>query len=126
MEMNTRLQVEHPVTELITGFDLVEWQLRVAAGEALPAGRDAVAVHGHAIEARLYAEAPAADFLPSTGRLLHPGFPEDAEGIRIDSGVRTGHSVTVPHDPMTAKVRPWRPDRATATARLPRHPPPTG
>ncbi|HMA16688.1 MAG TPA: acetyl/propionyl/methylcrotonyl-CoA carboxylase subunit alpha [Kiloniellaceae bacterium] len=120
MEMNTRLQVEHPVSELITGFDLVEWQLRVAAGETLPAAQADIRARGHAIEARLYAEDPAAGFLPSTGRLLHLAFPEDAEGIRIDSGVRQGDSVSVHYDPMLAKVIAWGADRATALARLQR------
>ena len=120
MEMNTRLQVEHPVTEMITGFDLVEWQLRVAAGEPLPVSQDDVVARGHAIEARLYAEDPAAGFLPSTGRLLQLAFPEDAEGIRIDSGVRPGDSVSIHYDPMIAKVIAWGADRATALSRLQR------
>ena len=120
MEMNTRLQVEHPVTEMITGFDLVEWQLRVAAGEALPVTQEEVTATGHAIEARLYAEDPAAGFLPSTGQLLHLSFPEGEEGLRFDSGVRPGDSVSVFYDPMIAKVIAWGPDRVVALSRLQR------
>jgi 3-methylcrotonyl-CoA carboxylase alpha subunit len=120
MEMNTRLQVEHPVTEMITGFDLVEWQLRVAAGEALPVTQQDIVATGHAIEARLYAEDPAAGFLPSTGQLLHLSFPEDEEGLRFDSGVRPGDSVSVFYDPMIAKVIAWGPDRVVALNRLQR------
>ncbi len=120
MEMNTRLQVEHPVTEMITGYDLVEWQLRVAAGEALPAAQEDIAATGHAIEARLYAEDPASGFLPSTGELLHLAFPEGEEGIRIDSGVRAGDKVTVHYDPMIAKVIAWGEDRQVALRRLQR------
>ncbi len=120
MEMNTRLQVEHPVTEMITGFDLVEWQLRVAAGEPLPARQADVQASGHAIEARVYAEDPASGFLPSTGELLHLSFPETAEGLRVDSGVRPGDRVSVYYDPMIAKVIAWGADRATALRRLQR------
>ncbi|WP_018697965.1 acetyl/propionyl/methylcrotonyl-CoA carboxylase subunit alpha [Amorphus coralli] len=101
MEMNTRLQVEHPVTEAITGTDLVEWQLRVAAGEPIPVEQDAIAITGHAFEARLYAEDPANDFLPQTGRLAHLGF---GPGARIDAGVRTGDQITPFYDPMIAKL----------------------
>jgi len=120
MEMNTRLQVEHPVTEMITGFDLVEWQLRVAAGEPLPVTQRDIVATGHAIEARLYAEDPAAGFLPSTGQLLHLSFPEGEEGLRFDSGVRPGDGVSVFYDPMIAKVIAWGPDRVVALSRLQR------
>jgi 3-methylcrotonyl-CoA carboxylase alpha subunit len=103
MEMNTRLQVEHPVTEAITGFDLVEWQFRIAAGETLPVAQRDIAITGHAVEARLYAEEPERGFLPSTGR-LHALRLAGGEGIRIDSGVIEGGEVTPFYDPMIAKV----------------------
>jgi len=115
MEMNTRLQVEHPVTEAITGVDLVEWQLRVAAGEPLPLRQDQLAITGHAFEARLYAEDVAAGFLPATGRLDHLAFPE---GVRIDSGVRAGDVISPWYDPMIAKIIVHGPTRAIALARL--------
>jgi 3-methylcrotonyl-CoA carboxylase alpha subunit len=115
MEMNTRLQVEHPVTEMITGLDLVELQLRVAAGERLPFGQDALRASGHAIEARIYAEDPERDFLPATGRLLHLAFPSDA---RIDTGVRQGDEITAWYDPLIAKLIVHGKDRGAALAAL--------
>ncbi len=117
MEMNTRLQVEHPVTELITGVDLVEWQLRVAGGEALPAVQSDLTISGHAFEARLYAEDVPAGFLPATGRLSHLAFPADC---RADSGVRTGDVISPHYDPMIAKVIVHGPTRAVALAKLSR------
>jgi len=117
MEMNTRLQVEHPVTEAITGYDLVEWQLRVARGEMLPAHQPAITARGHAVEARLYAEDADAGFLPATGTLTRLRFPT-GDGIRIDSGVETGSTISVNYDPMIAKVITYGPDRATAIDRL--------
>ena len=115
MEMNTRLQVEHPVTEAITGLDLIEWQLRVAAGEPLPKRQDELAIDGWAFEARLYAENPARDFLPATGRLAVFDLPE---GVRVDSGVRVGDVVTPYYDPMIAKVITHGRTRAEALAKL--------
>ena len=118
MEMNTRLQVEHPVTEMITGLDLVEWQLRVAAGEALPIRQDEVSAKGHAIEARIYAEDPQRDFLPATGKLVHLAFPAQSARVRIDAGVETGDDITPWFDPMIAKLIVHGSDRADALARL--------
>jgi 3-methylcrotonyl-CoA carboxylase alpha subunit len=118
MEMNTRLQVEHPVTEMITGLDLVEWQLRVAAGEPLPATQEKLVFRGHAIEARIYAEDPARDFLPATGRIAHLRFPEESARVRIDTGIAAGAEITPWYDPMIAKLIVHGADRAAALERL--------
>jgi 3-methylcrotonyl-CoA carboxylase alpha subunit len=118
MEMNTRLQVEHPVTEMITGLDLVEWQLRVAAGERLPLKQDQVEICGHAIEARIYAEDPDHGFLPSIGRLAHLRGPTLSPEVRVDTGVRAGDEISQFYDPMLAKLIVWGDDRAAALRRL--------
>jgi len=118
MEMNTRLQVEHPVTEMITGLDLVEWQLRVAAGEALPLRQEQLAIDGHALEARIYAEDPDKGFLPSTGRLLHLSPPAESEHVRVDTGVEQGDAITPHYDPMIAKLIVWDRTREAALARM--------
>jgi 3-methylcrotonyl-CoA carboxylase alpha subunit len=122
LEMNTRLQVEHPVTEAITGLDLVEWQLRVAAGQPLPLTQAQLRIDGHAIEARLCAENPDANFLPATGRLdvfrTPPAAQFTREAVRLDAGVREGDSITPYYDPMIAKLIVWGADREQALARL--------
>ncbi|HJV80622.1 acetyl/propionyl/methylcrotonyl-CoA carboxylase subunit alpha [Noviherbaspirillum sp.] len=131
MEMNTRLQVEHPVTEMITGLDLVEWQLRVASGEALPKKQDELKIHGHALEARIYAENPEKGFLPSIGTLRHMRTPQavsfelgkgsiatEPAAVRIDSGVREGDAISPFYDPMIAKLIVWGKDRAEALGHM--------
>ncbi|MGH6609221.1 MAG: acetyl-CoA carboxylase biotin carboxylase subunit, partial [Burkholderiaceae bacterium] len=132
MEMNTRLQVEHPVTEMIAGHDLVEWQLRVAAGEPLPVKQDQLNISGHAFEARIYAENPDKGFMPATGRLVHLAQPaavefkrnaddnnfHDPAPVRVDSGVRADDQITPHYDPMIAKLIVWGEDRAHALARM--------
>jgi 3-methylcrotonyl-CoA carboxylase alpha subunit len=118
IEMNTRLQVEHPVTELITGIDLVEWQLRVAAGEQLPMTQEQITLHGHAIEARVYAENPAKNFMPSVGAIRSWNMAEQQAGLRIDAGYREGDTVSPYYDAMLAKVIAWAPTRDVAIDRL--------
>jgi 3-methylcrotonyl-CoA carboxylase alpha subunit len=118
MEMNTRLQVEHPVTEMITGQDLVEWQLVVAAGGRMPRTQDQLRIDGHAVEVRLYAEDPARNFLPSTGMLVHLRLPPEDLYVRVDTGVREGDTVTPFYDPMIAKVIVHDRDRVSALRRM--------
>ncbi len=118
LEMNTRLQVEHPVTEMITDIDLVEWQLRIAAGEALTWCQDAICLHGHAVEARLCAEDPSRDFLPSTGRIHHLNMPRESTRLRIDSGIRDGVTVSRHYDSLMAKLIAHGDDRDEAISRL--------
>ncbi|HJW25746.1 MAG TPA: acetyl/propionyl/methylcrotonyl-CoA carboxylase subunit alpha [Rhodocyclaceae bacterium] len=118
MEMNTRLQVEHPVTEMITGQDLVEWQLRVAAGQPLPLCQDALEIRGHALEARIYAEDASKGFLPSTGRLVSLVPPPESLNVRVDTGVEQGDEITPHYDPMIAKLIVWDEHREAALARM--------
>jgi 3-methylcrotonyl-CoA carboxylase alpha subunit len=118
MEMNTRLQVEHPVTEMITGLDLVEWQIRVASGEPLPLRQEQLTLRGHAFEARVYAEDPARGFLPSIGRLRYLRAPEQTANVRVDTGVTQGDVITAHYDPMIAKLIVWDESRERALQRL--------
>ncbi|MBT0963286.1 acetyl/propionyl/methylcrotonyl-CoA carboxylase subunit alpha [Denitromonas iodatirespirans] len=118
MEMNTRLQVEHPVTEMITGLDLVEWQLRVASGEPLPLAQEQLQIRGHALEARIYAEDPDKGFLPSTGALLHLSPPAENLHVRVDTGVEEGDEISPHYDPMIAKLIVWDHSRERALARM--------
>ena len=118
IEMNTRLQVEHPVTELITGIDLVEWQLRVAFGEKLPLRQDEIKLNGHAVEARIYAENPHRNFMPSVGQIRTWRMPEETGGLRIDAGYREGDAVSPHYDAMLAKVIAWAPTQEAAIERL--------
>jgi acetyl-CoA carboxylase biotin carboxylase subunit len=117
LEMNTRLQVEHPVTELVTGFDLVHWQLQIAAGKPLTIRQEDVRWRGSAIQCRLYAEDPWANFMPSPGRIDHLKEPS-GPGVRLDSGVYQGYTVPMDYDPLLAKLVTWGEDRLTATARM--------
>jgi len=118
MEMNTRLQVEHPVTEMITGQDLVEWQLRIADGDPLPLSQSEIPIHGHSLEVRVYAEDPAHDFLPATGRLHYLRTPAETDHVRVDTGVREGDDISVHYDPMIAKLIVWDHTREQAINRL--------
>lgn len=107
MEMNTRLQVEHPVTEMITGEDLVEWQLRVAYGEPLPKLQNQLQINGHALEARIYAEEPEKGFLPAIGKIDYLRYPTQNQYVRVDSGIVEGDEITTYYDPMIAKLIVW-------------------
>jgi 3-methylcrotonyl-CoA carboxylase alpha subunit len=118
MEMNTRLQVEHPVTEMITGLDLVEWQLKVAADEPLPLAQEQLRIHGHALEARIYAEDPDKGFLPSIGKLIHLAPPAETINVRVDTGVEQDDEISPHYDPMIAKLIVWDESRERALARM--------
>ncbi|PWQ99493.1 acetyl/propionyl/methylcrotonyl-CoA carboxylase subunit alpha [Leucothrix pacifica] len=118
MEMNTRLQVEHPVSEMVSGQDLVEWQLLVASGQALPLRQDELHINGHAFEARIYAEAPDRDFLPATGALSYLKTPEQNAHVRVDTGVTQGDEVSMYYDPMIAKLITWDKDRDSALRQM--------
>jgi 3-methylcrotonyl-CoA carboxylase alpha subunit len=118
MEMNTRLQVEHPVTEMVTGQDLVEWQLRVAAGQPLPLAQEQLQIRGHALEARIYAEDAGKGFLPSTGKLIRLRAPAESLNVRVDTGVEEGDEITPFYDPMIAKLIVWDEHRDAALARM--------
>lgn len=114
MEMNTRLQVEHPISEMITGTDLVEWQIRIAAGEPLPMTQDQILKKGHAFEARIYAENPRGGFLPGAGPLQYLVTPQPSDNVRVETGVRQGDEVSVHYDPMIAKLVVWGENRIQA------------
>jgi 3-methylcrotonyl-CoA carboxylase alpha subunit len=118
MEMNTRLQVEHPVTEKITGFDLVEWQINIARGETLPVDQSAVGLKGHAIEARIYAEDPANNFLPASGKITHLQLPDESPELRVDNGTAVNETVGVFYDPMMMKVIGWGSSRDACISNL--------
>lgn len=118
MEMNTRLQVEHPVTEMITGVDLVEWQLRVAFGEPLPKQQHELSIHGHAIEARVYAEEPEKGFLPAIGQISYLHYPEQNQFVRVDSGIVEGDEISTYYDPMIAKLIVWGENREAALVQM--------
>ncbi len=118
MEMNTRLQVEHPVTEMVTGLDLVEWQIRVANNQVLPLSQEQISLSGHSFEARIYAEDPRENFMPFSGELTHLSFPKESTGVRIDTGVQSGAEISSFYDPMIAKLIVHGPDRETALLKL--------
>ncbi|WP_126443883.1 acetyl-CoA carboxylase biotin carboxylase subunit [Sulfuricystis multivorans] len=118
MEMNTRLQVEHPVTEMITGLDLVEWQIKIAAGEPLPLAQEQLVIRGHALEARIYAEDADKGFLPSTGRLVHFAAPAETLNVRVDTGVEQGDEISPHYDPMISKLIVWDENRDRARSRM--------